>query len=332
MKSAIIPRTRPEVIKMSPTKVSIIILNWNGLEDTIECLESLKKITYPNYEVIVIDNGSEGNDTQVLEERFGDYIYLIKNDKNYGAGGGFNIGMRYFLDNSDADYLLMLDNDIIVDSEFLTEMVKVVGDDSAIGIASAMVYHYDEPDRLHFGEDKVDLWKMDYYLTLGLIIKVIRQKIFRRKDIYRGQYDSIKKVEHIGLWCSFFKRRSVENIGLLTDEFFGFEPIEYFIRVKEAGYKVVYVLRAKVWHKFRSTKRMDGVLQYKGYRDLFRCMKKYATQWQYRCFLIQFFAVHFWLSTAYYLIWHHRPRVLLSFYKGVKDGLFNAKESLKGEG
>ena len=139
-------------------------------------------------------------------------------------------------------------------------------------------------------------------------------------------------MEHIGFWCSLFKRRSVENIGLLTDEFFGFEPIEYFIRVKEAGYKVVYVLRAKVWHKFRSTKRMDGVLQYKGYRDLFRFMKKYATQWQYRCFLIQFFTVHFWLSTAYYLIWHHRPRVLLSFYKGVKDGLFNAKESLKGEG
>ena len=68
---------------MTYPKVSIIILNWNGLEDTIECLESLKKITYPNYEVIMVDNGSKGNDTQVLEEKFGDYIHLIKNDKNY---------------------------------------------------------------------------------------------------------------------------------------------------------------------------------------------------------------------------------------------------------
>ncbi len=59
---------------------SVIILNWNGLEDTTECLESLKKITYPDYEVIVVDNGSEGNDAQVLEKKFGDYIYLIQNE------------------------------------------------------------------------------------------------------------------------------------------------------------------------------------------------------------------------------------------------------------
>src|SRR4030065_2361956 len=90
---------------MNQPKVSIITLNWNGLEDTTECLESLKKIAYTNYEVIVVDNGSEGNDAQVLEERCGDYIHLIKNDRNYGAGGGINIGMRYVLDNSNADYL-----------------------------------------------------------------------------------------------------------------------------------------------------------------------------------------------------------------------------------
>ena len=67
---------------MNQPKVSLITLNYNGLENTIECLESLKKINYPDYEVIVVDNGSKGNDAQVLEERFGDYIHLIKNDKN----------------------------------------------------------------------------------------------------------------------------------------------------------------------------------------------------------------------------------------------------------
>lgn len=66
--------------KMTYPKVSIIILNWNGLEYTIECLESLQKITYPNYKVIVVDNGSMGNDAEVLQERLGAYIHLIKND------------------------------------------------------------------------------------------------------------------------------------------------------------------------------------------------------------------------------------------------------------
>ena len=66
---------------MNP-KVSIIILNWNGLKDTIECLESLEKITYSNYEVIVIDNGSKGNDADILEEKYKDYIKVIKNKEN----------------------------------------------------------------------------------------------------------------------------------------------------------------------------------------------------------------------------------------------------------
>ncbi len=314
---------------MSQPKVSIITLNYNGLEDTIEYLESLKKITYTNYEVIVVDNGSEGNDAQVLEERFGDYIHLIKNDRNYGPAGGYNIGMRYVLDNSNPDYLLLLCNDTVVDPEFLTEMVKVVEADPAIGMASAMIYHYDEPDRLHLIGDKIDLWKLDIALTLGLIRGVIRRKILRRKEIDRGQYDSIEEVEQIAFWCALLKRRSVESIGLLAEEFFGFETIDFSIRAREAGCKVVYAPRAKVWHKFRSTNRIDGFFQYYGSRGLFRVMKQYATPWQYRFFLIQFFAVHFWFTTAYYLIWHRRPRVLLSFYKGVRDGLFNAKESLK---
>jgi len=79
---------------MNYPKVSIIILNWNGLGDTIECLESLKKITYPNYEVIVVDNGSEGNDAQVLQEKFGDYIHLIQNEKNYGFAEGNNNALK----------------------------------------------------------------------------------------------------------------------------------------------------------------------------------------------------------------------------------------------
>ena len=69
---------------MSHPTVSIIVLNWNGLKDTMECLESLKKITYPNYNVIVIDNGSEGDDAKILTEKFGDYVHIIQNDKNYG--------------------------------------------------------------------------------------------------------------------------------------------------------------------------------------------------------------------------------------------------------
>jgi len=79
---------------LSRPKVSIIVLNWNGLKDTIECLESLKKITYPNYGVIVVDNGSEGNDADVLEERYKDYIKVIRNKGSYKKKCGIYIVIK----------------------------------------------------------------------------------------------------------------------------------------------------------------------------------------------------------------------------------------------
>ena len=304
---------------MNQPKVSVITLNWNGLENTIECLESLKKINYPNYEVIVVDNGSEGNDAQVLEEKFGDYIHLIKNDRNYGAAGGLNIGMRYALNNSNPDYLLLLDNDTVVDPEFLTEMVKVAEADPAIGIATAKIYYYDEPDRLQFVSGKMDFWRGDIIGMRGV------ERLLGRKEIDRGQHDSIKETEQIGFWCALLKRRSVESIGLFDEKYFlAWEGADYCLRIWEAGYKIVYTPKARVWHKGLTAKKLDGFIEYYNPRNRFRFMKQHATKWQYRSFLIYFFGIHFWLATAYYLIWHRRPGVLFSFYKGVRDGLFHS--------
>ena len=305
---------------MNKPKVSVITLNWNGLENTIECLESLKKINYPNYEVIVVDNGSEGNDAQVLEEKFGDYIHLIKNDKNYGISSANNIAIRHALNISNPDYLLLLDNDTVVDPEFLTEMVKVAEADPAIGIAAAKIYYYDEPDRLQFVSGKIDFWRGDLIGMRGV------ERVLGRKEIDRGQHDSIKEVEQVGFWCALFKRRSVESIGLFDERYFyTWEGPDYCLRTWEAGYKIVYIPKARVWHKGQSANKLDGFIEYYNPRNRFRFMRQHATRWQYRSFLIYFFVVHFWLATAYYLIWLRRPRLLLSFYKGVRDGLFHSR-------
>lgn len=315
---------------MNQLKVSIVIVNWNGLMDTTECLESLQKIDYPNYEVVVVDNGSDGNDVQMLQNRFGDYIHLIRNDRNYGGCGGYNIGVRYVLENSNADYILILDNDTVVIPEFLTEMVEVFKADSSIGIASAIIYYYDIPDQFVFWWEKIDLWKLDMVMTLGLIVDVIKRKVFGMNGISRGLSDSVKEVEGVCFWCALFKRKCIETVGSFVEEYRGFETIDYSIRSRKSGYKIVQVPKAKVWHKFRSAKRIDGVFQYYGCRGLFRFMKKHATKWQYRCFLFQFFSVHLWLATIYYLVWHHRPRAFWGFCKGVRDGLFNDKELWQG--
>ena len=92
-------------------KISIVILNWNGLKYTIECLESLKKSTYPNYEVIVVDNGSKGNDADILEEKYKGYIKLIRNKENLGFPGGSNIAIKQIIAQGESDYVLLLNND-----------------------------------------------------------------------------------------------------------------------------------------------------------------------------------------------------------------------------
>ena len=92
---------------MANPKVQIVILNWNGWVDTIECIESLGKIDYTNYEILVIDNASSGDDVKILRERLGETIRIIENDENYGFPKACNMGVTDALE-SDSEYILLL--------------------------------------------------------------------------------------------------------------------------------------------------------------------------------------------------------------------------------
>lgn len=226
---------------MNHPKVSIITLNWNGLDDTTECLESLKKVTYPNYEVIVVDNGSEGNDAQVLKEKFGDYIQLIQNDKNYGFGEGFNTGIRYVLANSQPKYILIVNNDVVVDSNFLDELVRVAEGDERIGIVGPKIYYYDyegRKDIIWSAGGKIRQWAL----------KIHRQIGENDEDLPKYQY--VTSVDWITGAVLMFKSRVTEKVGLLNPWYFvGHEEIEYCLKARKHGFKIVYVPTAKAWHK-----------------------------------------------------------------------------------
>lgn len=217
---------------MDYPRVCIIILNWNGLEDTIECLESLQKINYPNYKVVVIDNASEGDDTEVLRQKFGGYINIIENDKNYGFAEGNNIGIRQALQKG-VDYVLLLNNDTVVDPEFLDELINIVEADPRIGIICPMIFYYDEPDKVWFGGgEKVDLFR-------GIGTKM------------RGGESNSLVVESgfASGAAMLISRDTLQKIGLLPDYFFGVEDIDYSIKALRAGFRIVVAVRAKVLHK-----------------------------------------------------------------------------------
>ena len=315
---------------MNHPKVSIIILNWNGLKETIECLESLKKITYPNYEVIVVDNGSKGNDAEVLEEKFGNYIHLIRNDRNYGYTGGNNIGIRYALNNSSPDYFLILNNDVVVAPDFLSQMIKVAQSDTSIGIVGPKTRLYNAPDRLQLVWLEVDMRK-------GRTICV------GSGEVDEGQYDDVKEIDYIQGSCFLVKRQVFQNIGLFDESYFCYwDETDYCFRARKADYKIVYTPHAKIWHKksvrlkpwYKTLRRRDQVntppyLVYYMTRNNFKFMKKHATKGEYHSFLLYFFGYRFWFTTGVCLIYRRNVKELIAFYRGIRDGLLNSEAGAK---
>ena len=261
---------------MNPPKVSIITLNWNGLEDTEECLASLQTVTYPNYDVIVVDNASTGNDVAVLREQFGDYAHIIQNDRNRGFAAGNNIGIRHALENN-AEYVFLLNNDTVVDPAFLDELVRVAETDQSIGIFCPNIYAYDQPDRLVFtGPIKADFWRNS----------------IKRQPKYDCRGPVIKTEVALGT-AMLITRKTIEVIGFLPEEyFFGVEDVDYSLHASRAGIGIAIVTTAKVWHKIgRSGSKLNTVAvrhQYMGWQIMRR---KYLSTTSY------------FLSTATSLIW-----------------------------
>lgn len=294
---------------MDKPRVVIVILNWNGWKDTIECLESLYQINYPYYEVIIVDNNSSDNSINKIEEYcngkivikspFFEYknsnkpikysivstneekvssgkLILIKNKENVGFAEGNNIGIRYALKSLDPDYILLLNNDTVVDKNFLVEMLKVSENDNKIGITGPKIYYYDEPNKIWFAKGKIS-WKFCRGLNTGY------------NEIDSGQHDQISEMEYASGCAFLIKREIIDRIGLLDKRFFlYFEEIDWTLRVSRLGYKSVFVPKGKVWHKVsKSGGGIKGKIGlYYITRNRWLLMKRWANKSEYWVFII----------------------------------------------
>jgi len=219
---------------MNYPKVSIIILNWNGLNDTIECLESLKKINHPNcdYEIIVVDNGSKGNDADVLEEKYKNYINLIRNKENLGFTGGNNIGIKEAIKHG-AEYVLLLNNDTIVELDFLDELIKTALQDEKIAIVGSVIADY-YTKKVVFTNAKIDK----------------KLKLERRLD-YLNSDKWWWETEGVSGAAMMIKIKPLVKHLLFLDEdlFLYCEELDLCIRAKREGLKIAVASKSKVYHK-----------------------------------------------------------------------------------
>lgn len=126
--------------------VAIIILNWNGRDDTLACLHSLCHIDYPNFQIVVVDNHSSDDSVAVIQKEY-PHITLIQTDENLGYVGGNNVGLT-FARQQNFDYALLLNNDTEVDPQFLQVLVAAAEADPAVGIVGPTIYYFDAPQTI----------------------------------------------------------------------------------------------------------------------------------------------------------------------------------------
>lgn len=330
-------------------KVVIIILNWNGWHDTIECLESIFQNDYLNYDIIIVDNNSEDESIQkikeycngelrvessfftydtsnkpfkILETGPNDYIQkdvvkssspqliLIKNNNNEGFAEGNNIGIRYALNNFNSDYILLLNNDTVVDKEFLVQMLKVYESEEKIGIAGPKIYYYDEPNRIWFAKGKIS-WKFCRGLNLG------------HNEIDTGQHDQVAEVEYVSGCAFLIKKEVIEKTGLLDKRFFlYFEEIDWTLRASKIGYKSVFVPGGKIWHKVsKSGGGISGkVGLYYITRNRWLLMKRWAKKTDF-LFFIGYQALGAVIIPISLSIYYKNKELFMAYYKGLYAGL-----------
>jgi GT2 family glycosyltransferase len=220
--------------------IFILILNWNGKENTIECLESVTKINYPNYHIVVMDNGSVDDSVLVIKKQF-PQVTLIENKANLGFAAGNNVGIDYAISKK-ADYILLLNNDTIVDREILLELIaasKLYAEGSILG---AKIYYYKERQKIWFaGAEWLPEQANFQHIGIGTIDDDTKK-------------EAIKETDYICGCALLIKSEVVKKIGTLEPNFFlMWEETDWCYRAKRAGYKCLLVPNAKVWHKISSS-------------------------------------------------------------------------------
>jgi len=297
---------------MEYPRVYAITLNWNGKDDTIECVESLKKVNYPNFQIIVVDNGSTDGSVAALRGKYSDII-IVENGRNLGYAEGFNTGMRYGLQQR-ADYFLILNNDTVIDPNAPGELVRVAERDPRIGFVSGKVYFYDEPNRLQtVGKNSHPVFIVGSHIG--------------GKEIDVGQYDGIRERCFVDDVCLLVRRAVFEEVGGYDLTFFlMYEETDWCARVRRAGFKIIYAPDAKIWHKGNrdSNTGRSAIHQFYISRNQIPFTRRNTSPQNFRWFLVTLLFSYKWPCAprqTWYFLKNRQLALLVAYWRGIVSGL-----------
>ena len=292
--------------------VSIIIPTYNREREVLNCIESLFNITYPNFEILVVDNASMDNTVVSVKKQFAN-IRVIELSENFGASKARNEGIKY----AEGEFLCFVDSDNMVNKNFLTELVLLAESDPLIGFCGPKMYYLN---------DKTKIW----YAGANISLFTSKTKYIGHNQIDRGQYDSIREVGHIpNVWL--VKKDVVKKIGLIDINYsMHYEESDWAMRAKKAGYKIMFCPTSVVYHDiplFKGVKSLRAIIgldnKYRvffGARNRVLFMKKYAGKTKFILFLIFFNNVFLIIYCLLFLL-YGRIDLVKNYIKGFLIGI-----------
>jgi GT2 family glycosyltransferase len=249
---------------MDKKLASIIIVNYNGKKFLSDCLSSVLNQSYKNYEVILVDNASVDGSVNFVKKNFPS-VKIIQSKRNLGFAGGNNLGIKA----SKGDYIVLLNFDTIVKPNWLEELIKAAESNSQVGIVGSKLLLFDRKTLNSTGI------QFSYKLCNGSDRGI--------GEIDNGQYDSEAKQDVLGVCfaSALIKRKVIEDIGLLDEKtFLFFEDLDYCIRARLRGYKVLYCPSSVVYHKLGASHKKESIrIKKYGLRNRFRVLLKNYSFW-----------------------------------------------------
>jgi GT2 family glycosyltransferase len=232
-------------------RVCAVTANWNGLDDTIECVKSLLAQTHALAGIIVVDNASKGGDADRLVERFGSAITVVRNSTNLGCAGGYNTGINYAMSHLSPDFILAINNDVVADAAMVAEMVHATAQDPRIGLVGGRIYYYDWQGR------KDVIW------SAGGTIHRWGLKIHTQRGDGAADgpaFDAPRELDWASGAALLLTPAALRDGGFFNTWYFiGHEDVELCLKASAAGHRIVYAPHAKAWHKVGASAKKVGV-------------------------------------------------------------------------
>lgn len=216
--------------------IAVVVCNYNKCDFVVKCIESLLEQTIKDFDIYIVDNASTDGSVCTINKRFGTSVKLIQNEMNLGGSGGFNTGIRCVLERG-YKYIILLDNDVILDANCISQLVVDMERNLEIGIMGAKILKMDYPDVIQEFGPIVNFETMTFELSHG------------------GEKDSdilphLQDCDYVPACALIVRKEIVEKIGCMPEEnFIYYDDITWCVRAKYAGYRVVANSKAMVWHK-----------------------------------------------------------------------------------